>query len=162
MVYIVKIYLILVFTIEFFRKWWLFNSKILGGAIMGSTGSGSFGNYHVRNKPNGGKDEGNGGTGNGVGGNEINLPEKIENIKLEDVATSEYYQVHEDLPSKASNISLRDTVYQGRLVVETADTHEILGNLPTEYNYLRGAQLIGVIVSSGIKPIPYVVVTLHG
>jgi len=130
---------------------------------MGSSGSGSFGNYHVGNKSSD-NNVGNGGIGggNGFGGGEIDHPTIIEHIKLEDVATSEYYQKHGNFPSKATTVSLRNTVFQGRLVVETADTHEILGNLPTEYNYLRGKSYIGTILSSGQTPVPFVVVTLHG
>lgn len=133
---------------------------------MGSSGSGSFGNYRGGNISSdiaGQVGSGSGaGSGVGFGGGEIDLPDKIENIKLEDVATSEYYQKHGNLPSKSVAVYLRDTVYQGRLVVETADTHEILGNLPTEYNYLKGKRYRGKIISSGLTPVPYVVVALNG
>lgn len=126
---------------------------------MGSAGSGSFGNYPGKSSKTPG---GNGsGVGGGFGG-EVEAPEIIENVKLEDVATSEYYIQHENVPGKGEKVSLRTNIVEGRLVVELTETHEIIGNLPTEYNYLRGLKYHGTIVSSGLTPIPYIVVNLHG
>ena len=126
---------------------------------MGSTGSGRFGNYHI------GEVSGNNGIGGSSAG-EITCPETIENIRLEDVATSEFFTKHGTLPVSHSNVELRNSLFCGRLVVETTDTHEIIGNLPTKYNYLitcikRGSNYNGVVISSGISPIPFVVVTLN-
>jgi len=121
---------------------------------MGSAGSGSFGTYHT-------------GTHSGGGGNsEIKCPQVIEMIDLEDVATSEFYTKHEALPSISTPVKLRSEIVSGRLVVETEDNNEILGNIPTEYNYLldcihEGLVYIGVVLSSGDVPIPYITVRLH-
>lgn len=135
---------------------------------MGSTGSGRFGNYNI-----GGADAGiaatkgssSGGIGGGVG--EIECPDIIENIRLEDVATSEYYSVHRSLPAAGTAVQLRNRIFDGRLVVEAADTHEIIGNLPTGYNYLlncikRGKRYHGGVIATNNVPVQFVVVTLHG
>lgn len=133
---------------------------------MGSAGSGKFGTYRI------GNGEGTSGTGSGVGGTggggtgEIECPKILENIPLEDVAVSEYYQNHNTLPGQGISVKLRTTIYRGRLVVETDDSGEILGNLPTQYNTLvncikKGMKYSGAIVASGITPVPFVVVTLN-
>lgn len=124
---------------------------------MGSAGSGKFGTYRIG---------GNTIIG-GVGGSgEVECPTLIENIRLEDVATSEYYTKYHNLPGLQSRIQLRDRTYTGRLVIETVDTQEVVGNLPTQYNYLlnciqKGLKYTGLVISSGGSPIPFVVVTLN-
>lgn len=129
---------------------------------MGSSGSGSFGTYRI-----GGESGVSGGEliGGVSGPGEVGCPKVIENIRLEDVATSEYYVKYHALPSVRSIVNLRDKVYLGRLVVETSDTQVIIGNLPTQYNYLLnclkdGLNYTGTVISSGDSPIPFVVVTL--
>jgi len=130
---------------------------------MGSTGSGSFGNYRIGR--NGGETSGKGGIG---GMEEIECPTLIENIRLEDVATSEFYvNNNSTLPAPGTKVQVRDKVYLGRLVVETEDTKQVLGNLPTQYNYLltyitKGMYYSGNVISSGNTPVPFVVVTLNG
>lgn len=131
-----------------------------GEFFMGSAGSGSFGTYRIGNGLGG-----DGPTSGGKGGNEVECPQIIENIRLEDVATSDYYLNHQILPGVGSEVQLRDAVHFGRLVVETVG-HEVIGNLPTNYNYLlncikKGFHYSGYVVSSGDVPIPYVVVTLN-
>jgi hypothetical protein len=137
---------------------------------MGSTGSGSFGNYRVGNNGDSEvvcKGEGSGTTGGtGKGTGEIECPKKITNISLEDVATSEYYMQHRALPVAGEAIHLRNKVHNGRLVVEKKDTKEILGNLPTQYNYLincikKDVHYSGVVISADNTPIPFIVVTLN-
>jgi len=125
---------------------------------MGSSGSGRFGTYRI-----GGEAGANGGGISGTG--EVGCPEVIENIRLEDVATSEFYTNNHMLPAVQSQVTLRDQVFLGRLVVETSDTHEVIGNIPTNYNYLlncikNGFHYSGRVISSGESPIPFVVVTL--
>lgn len=137
---------------------------------MGSSGSGKFGTYRVGNgQTTGGTGSGSGGAGGGgVGGGtgEIECPSVIENVRLEDVATSAYYINHQSIPSRGDPVELNSTVYKGRLVVMATSTGEVLGNLPTQYNHLincikKGMQYAGKVVASGITPIPFVVVTLH-
>jgi hypothetical protein len=140
---------------------------------MGSSGSGKFGTYHVGNgQTAGGSGSGAGGSGGGAGGvlgggtGEIECPAIIENIRLEDVATSDYYVTNHSLPASGDPVDLHNAIHKGRLVVKATSTGEILGNLPTQYNYLincikRGMHYTGVVVASGKTPVPFVVVTLH-
>lgn len=140
---------------------------------MGSSGSGKFGTYRVGNsQATGGTGTGSGGTnigaGGGIGGGagEIECPSVIENIRLEDVATSAYYIRHQSLPAPGEPVDLNNVIYKGRLVVNSTSTSEVLGNLPTQYNHLincikKGMQYTGTVVASGLTPIPFVVVTLN-
>lgn len=129
---------------------------------MGSSGSGKFGTYRI-----GGGAGGDGSIVSQAGGSsEVECPSIIENIKLEDVAASEFYLRHNALPVAGAVVKIRDKVYLGRLVVETIDTLEVIGNLPTQYNYLltciqKGINYTGQVISSDELPIPFVVVTLN-
>lgn len=136
---------------------------------MGSAGSGSFGTYRIGNRqPIDGTESGNRNLGDGTGGRagEVECPAIINNIRLEDVATSDYYNNHHSLPSIGDSVNLNDTIYKGRLVVKITSTDEVLGNLPTRHNYLincikKGWQYTGDVVASGTTPVPFIVVTLH-
>ena len=136
---------------------------------MGSAGSGVFGNYRVDNGKNSER------TSNGIedaseighsgGTGEIECPRTLQKVQLEDIATSEYYVHHKSLPVVGEGVRIRNKIHNGRIVVEKVDTQEVLGNLPTQYNYLLncikiGMQYSGSIVSSGNSPIPFIVVTL--
>jgi hypothetical protein len=123
---------------------------------MGSRGNGRFGFY--RREGAGALD----GSKNG----ELSCPLEINNIKLEDIAVSDYYfKYHDVLPSE-SQIELLDTIINKRLVVRSTSTQDIIGNLPISYNYLnlcikKGYRYSGVVISSGLSPIPYTVVNLY-
>lgn len=130
---------------------------------MGSSGSGRFGDY-----PSGG----NGTQGKPKGGNggkvseEINCPKTIDLIKLEDVATSDYYQINNrTVPPANTIVHLKKGLHKGRLVIEEPQTHIVIGNLPTKYNYLVYCMVendyLGEVLSSGLKPIPFVTVKLY-
>lgn len=132
---------------------------------MGSSGFGRFGNYPV-----GGSGAGSGGiggqSGSGGFGGEDSCPADIDQIFLEDVATSEYYVKRGVLPGFGERVELLDHLYLRRLVVASAATGEIIGNLPTEFNKLlfcikRGMHYSGTVLSSGTTPVPYVTVNLH-
>ncbi len=100
-----------------FKKYlycWLYNIK--GETNMGSAGSGKFGTYRVGNgQATGGKGPEGGTAGGGLGGGigEIECPSVIENIRLEDVAVSDYYVNHQSLPSSRNLVELNNTVYKG-------------------------------------------------
>lgn len=127
---------------------------------MGSAGSGKFGTYRV------GINQTTGGTVNGSGTGEIVCPSVIENIRLEDVAISDYFINQGTFPTHGEPVELNNTIHKGRLVVNSTYTSEVLGNLPTQYNYLincikKGMQYTGSVVASGLTPVPFVVVTLN-
>ena len=110
---------------------------------MGSSGNGMFGTYR-------GGGAGSIVRGGNNGGDEC--PLAIENILLEDVAISEYFQNHKDVPSTGP--------------VVLSSTQEVIGNLPVSYNYLnlcikKGKRYSGEIKSSGLSPVPFIVVNLY-
>ena len=121
---------------------------------MGSTGSGMFGTY----RGNGAGAIANGGKGK--------CPSEIENILLEDVAISEYFEKYGDVPSAGEAVDLSMQLINKRLAVVLASTQEVIGNLPVTYNYLNlcikgGKRYSGTIKSSGLSPIPYIVISLY-
>jgi hypothetical protein len=124
---------------------------------MGSSGNGMFGTYR------------GGGAGSIVNGGNVGgdgCPLEIENIRLEDVATSEYYLNHNDVPSVGDSVALAMRLVNKRLVVVLTSTQEIIGNIPVSYNYLnlcikKGKKYSGIIKSSGLSPIPFIVVNLY-
>lgn len=124
---------------------------------MGSSGNGMFGTYR------------GGGAGSIVnGGNNggDKCPLVIENIRLEDVAISEYFQNHKDVPSTGQSVELAMQLVNKRLAVVLSSTQEVIGNLPVSYNYLnlcikKGISYSGEIKSSGLSPVPFIVVNLY-
>jgi len=131
---------------------------------MGSTGSGKFGTYRGGN---GDTSDGSGSSGGSSGGTgEINCPSEIGRIRLEDVATSEYYIKNESLPASGNDVVLNERIFKGRLVVSDVSTGDVIGNLPTQYNFLincikKGMSYSGTVDLSGERPVPFVVVTLN-
>lgn len=125
---------------------------------MGSTGSGRFGTYSG----------GGAGAFPGVssGGSEFSCPLELLNVKIEDVGIGEYYTKNGVVPPVATQIILNSEIVNGRLVVVSLGTNQVIGNIPVEYNYLnlcmkKGMIYKGGVISSGIRPIPYVVVNLY-
>ena len=124
---------------------------------MGSSGSGMFGTY----LGNGAGSIGNGGNTNGDA-----CPLEIENIRLEDVAISEYFSNHNDVPPTGEPVELSMKLVNKRLAIVLTSTQEVIGNLPVTYNYLnlcikKGISYSGAIRSSGLSPIPFIVVNLY-
>ncbi len=124
---------------------------------MGSTGNGMFGTYRgggagsIANSGNNGGDE---------------CPLVIENIRLEDVAISDYYQNRKAVPSAGQAVELSMKLIRKRLAAVLSSTQEVIGNLPVSYNYLnlcikKGKRYSGEIKSSGLSPVPFIVVNLY-
>lgn len=130
---------------------------------MGSSGSGKFGTY--RDGENSLLNSGS--NSRSVGRRESNnCPDKLEFIKLEDVTLSEYFTNFSSLPVKDSTIRLDSKLFLNRLVVIDIQTGKIIGNLPTDLNYLliclkSGKYYEGNVVSSGLIPLPFIVVSLY-
>jgi hypothetical protein len=132
---------------------------------MGSSGSGKFGTYRI------GAGQSTGGLGPAGSSNddkprEIECPSIIENIRLEDVAISDYYINNQQLPPAGDIVTLHNAINNGRLVVKSRSNGETLGNLPTQYNYLyncmkKGIIYSGVVIAADVTPVPFVVVTLN-
>ena len=124
---------------------------------MGSSGNGMFGTYR-------GGGAGSIVRGGNNGGDEC--PLAIENILLEDVAISEYFQNHKDVPSTGQAVELSMQLVNKRLAVVLSSTQEVIGNLPVSYNYLnlcikKEKRYSGEIKSSGLSPVPFIVVNLY-
>ena len=124
---------------------------------MGSSGNGMFGTYR-------GGGAGSIVRGGNNGGDEC--PLAIENILLEDVAISEYFQNHKDVPSTGQAVELSMQLVNKRLAVVLSSTQEVIGNLPVSYNYLnlcikKRKRYSGEIKSSGLSPVPFIVVNLY-
>lgn len=130
---------------------------------MGSAGFGTFGNYHIGDPKDSNQGNGSSSGGNGIGGAQR---EKTDYINLEDVPILDYFLNNNNVPSALEPVFLSDQIHNGRLVVISSVTLEIIGNVPTKYNYLlndikMGINYIGEVRSSGLSPIPFVVVSLH-
>ncbi len=126
---------------------------------MGSSGRGEFGNYKVDRK------SGGVGSGNNDTTIDIQCPESIENILLEDISTCEYFKTLNGLPYVGQDVYINSLIIDGRIaVVDTAST-KVIGNVPTRYNYLieciSSINYIGTIEISGLIPIPHIVVEIH-
>ncbi len=127
---------------------------------MGSKGSGRFGTYKER--PSVGTNT----SGSSFSQAGRSCPSIIENIKLEDVATSEFFTKYNEVPAVGLDVQVRKKLHSGRLVVELVKTQEIIGNLPVQHSYLftcisGGINYVGRIIASGLEPVEFIVVTLN-
>lgn len=129
---------------------------------MGSSGRGEFGNYKVDRKSGG---IGGIGSGNNDSTLDMECPESIENILLEDISTCEYFKTLNALPNVGQDVYVSSFVFDGRIVVVDTATTKVIGNVPTRYNYLieciSSINYIGTIEISGLIPIPHIVVEIH-
>jgi len=125
---------------------------------MGSTGTGRFSDYP------GSRGSGSGG-GSSQGGEGQNQCEKAAgNILLEEVAICDYFSAHKTVPPVGDTVRLREQLFDGRLAIET-ESSEVIGFLPTRYNYLRqcieqGYEYAGTIISSTTTNLPSVKIDL--
>ena len=122
---------------------------------MGSRGTGRLTDYPGSR----GKGSGGGGGQGGSSGRDRCKDAVVE--QLEDVARCEYFKNHGNVPRASTKV---DIVQQKRIAVATAGG-EIVGYLPTKYNYLvaclaSGFKYSGTIQRSSNTPIPTVLVDL--
>lgn len=113
---------------------------------MGSTGTGNFGDY---------KTSAQSGT----------RCDASLDTDLEDVATMPYFVGTHSVPKAGTAVRVKATLYNQRLVVEEVPTGQIIGALPTSYNYLllcigKGYQYEGTVSASARTPIPVIDVHL--
>ncbi len=132
---------------------------------MGSSGTGRFSDYS--GSPSGSENTKQTDSGSGQGSSDSDICQrKILNAVLEEVALCEYYETYNEVPPKDTLIAVRKNLVDGRIGVQKADTEEIIGYLPTEYNYLRrcmaqGYSYNGQVISSSLRPVPTVTVELE-
>lgn len=130
---------------------------------MGSTGTGRFSDY---SGSSGGSEKPTKSSGNSKGtGDAGNRCEKNLNVSLEEVATCTYYSNHGEVPPVNTDVDVISKLVGGRIGVQTTTASELIGYLPTEYNYLRrcmeqGYSYSGKVRSSSLKPIPKISVSL--
>lgn len=125
---------------------------------MGTTGTGRFADY-----PGPGRTRGAGETGEDRPSEDCTAP--LTGIKLEDVAASPYFERAQALPEPGQAVGVRGSLYRKRMAVEVSQSGEVLGFLPTRFNYLlayirQGYRYEGVVISSSMRPIPSVAVNL--
>lgn len=117
---------------------------------MGSTGSGNFTDYQgfSGNNPKQG------------GESNENQCEKAFRTELEDVDTSQYFNLNGCLPNVNTEIII---VFNGLRIVATINGIEA-GNLPTKYNYLRKCMTdytySGVVSNSSSHPINSIIINI--
>ncbi|MBY0217834.1 hypothetical protein [Paenibacillus illinoisensis] len=113
---------------------------------MGSSGTGSFGDLHTPST------------------SELCLI-AIKEALLEEVSLSTFYKNNNSVPEKGHYVEVSDSTVNGRIVVISTSTMDIIGLLPSRYSYLlgcmkKGHKYIGKVVFSGVSPIPKVMVNL--
>jgi hypothetical protein len=135
---------------------------------MGSIGTGKFTDYpgSAGGHPGKGqKGKGGGGRGGGGGGGGDRCDLAIHNLALDEVATSEYFRNHGHAPRTGTQVRVRGKLVGSRIAVETSGADEVVGYMPTEYNYLRqcmsrGYKYEGNVASSLGGLLPQVTVDL--
>ena len=134
---------------------------------MGSTGTNKFTDYPGSAGGRPGKGQkgkgGGGGSGSGGGGDRCDLA--IDNLTLDEIATSEYFKSHGHAPRTGTQVRVRGKLVGSRIAVETSGASEVVGYVPTEYNYLRqcmsrGYKYDGTVASSSGGSLPQVTVDL--
>jgi hypothetical protein len=140
----------------------------IGGLGVGSSGTSSFSDYPGSRggSSNGGSSKGKGGDGGGDGGGgSTDECAAAINDALEDVATSAYYAKHGKVPPPKTKVRIRSKLVGGRVAVETVADSEVIGNLPTKYNYVvkcmkQSWTYEGTVESSSAGRLPKVTVDL--
>lgn len=117
---------------------------------MGSRGTGRFEDYQT----------GVEGQRNGRPGEDDQCGEEFS-VFLEDVETSEFYTSHQRLPEVGAQLMI--SVY--RRVSASSESGEVVGNLPTQYNYLKicldeGYEYTAIVSQTLTTPIPRVEITV--
>lgn len=119
---------------------------------MGSSGTGRLSDYPGRR----GNGEGDGRQGGSSGKDRCKDP-VVE--QLEDVARCQYFRNHGQVPRVGTQVHL---VQQRRIAAATS-AGEVVGYLPTKYNYLAacmasGYKYSGTVTTASNTPIPAVLV----
>lgn len=119
---------------------------------MGSTGSGSFSDYDHSPKKIASQ-------GSTSGEDKCN---KSFSTNLEEVQNCNYYINHSSVPPRNTQVSI---VFENPRLAVQDTANQIIGYLPTKYNYLlacmeSGINYSGVVSASSLRPIPSVSVDI--
>lgn len=119
---------------------------------MGSTGTGHLSDYSDYKKSIYGV----------VGGKDtVYICDRAVATLLEDVSTSDYYNTFGNIPLKGTYIRITSN----KRIVAVDNNGVVIGNLPTEYNYLLGClqegyNYEGQVIDSFDTPIPSVSIAI--
>lgn len=136
---------------------------------MGSKNTGRFTDYPgtTSGSSKSGRGSGNGGSDgrDGGAGDKDQCLRVINNVSLEEVSRAEYFLTHKTFPPVGTTVSVRYKLVGGRIGVETLSKKELIGLLPTDYNYLlqcmkQDYKYSGEILSVKSQPIPVIRVEL--
>jgi hypothetical protein len=91
---------------------------------------------------------------------------RLENIALEEVDRCDYFKAHTALPPAGMDVRIRSALVGGRIGVEVIASQEVLGLLPTQFNYLlqcmkQGYRYAGQVKSAKLRPVAVVRVDLE-
>jgi hypothetical protein len=131
---------------------------------MGSSGTGKFTDYP--GTPRGSAKARSAQGGAEKAEDQIDECERVlQNITLEEVARCAYFKTHNALPAVLSAVRVRSSLVGGRIAVETLSPAEVVGLLPTEYNYLlqcmeQNYKYSGQVKSTRNRPVPVIRVDL--
>jgi hypothetical protein len=138
---------------------------------MGSSGTGNFSDYpgSAGGRPSGGQTSGGKGGGGRAGGGKPDDTDQCQrfltDVSLEEVALAEYFKNHNTVPPPKTKVRTRKKLVGGRIGVETVSSSEVVGYLPTVWNYLRGCmqkgwEYGGQVDDSSASKLPKVKVSL--
>jgi hypothetical protein len=129
---------------------------------VGSTTTGRFDDYRGRRGARKGGRQGGGGAGEQEGGDVCE--QTIDKARLEEVATSPYFEAHRDVPPAGTPVRVQKRLVGGRVAV--AAGRKVVGYLGTQFNYLvrcmeQGHTYTGAVIASAGGRLPQVVVRLE-
>ncbi|MBN2876773.1 MAG: hypothetical protein JXL85_03870 [Bacilli bacterium] len=117
---------------------------------MGSSGTGRFGGYSGKER-------------------EKNQCEDFdEGIRLEEVSSSEFFLNNNCFPDIDTEVVIKDELVEKRVAIMETETSLVIGFLPIDFNYLyekcmkSGQKFYGNVSNTGFKPIPFILIELHG
>jgi hypothetical protein len=132
---------------------------------MGSSGTNKFTDFPGTSRGSAKTPKGGGGASGGSPGDTAQCERPLSNVALEEVAVCDYFVTNHGLPATGTPVSVRKALVGHRIAVETTGG-EVVGYLPTDFNYLLrcmtgGFSYSGKVVSAKTKPVQVVRVDLE-
>jgi hypothetical protein len=133
---------------------------------MGTNGTNKFTDYPGTSRGSAKATKGGGGSASGSPSDVPLCERQLAGVALEEVGRCDYFTTHGSLPTVGTPVAVRTTLVSRRVAVETT-AGEVVGFLPTEFNYLlrcmtEGFSYAGKVTSVVSKPVPVVRVDLEG